>query len=330
MKKTVTIEITRGYPDARPVTRLPFRPIHLLAYTSEPPQGWQHPHFSAVLQQHDAFDAYILLLEIRVRKRGGIPLPLRLPLTTHRNDLHALYQLSGHSVFRLETGTVARAVNLGAGQYRQLCIRQLWAVLDVQPDKQGHYLLADVVVKEGWLSRHLPPTKRRYSKNQPITPAVLSCLFRLFGLRPKPRFEMDTAVHGPVGELMNLARSPSTSVARPGHAARELVSAVQALVRQQVVNGLWPHPQELADAFTVHPKKLQRLFPQVAGGSLQAYISGVRMQEAWRRLAEEKQPPAAVAFGLGYLEQAAFNHQFKKHFGITPGEARAGMPRKEK
>jgi AraC-like DNA-binding protein len=171
-----------------------------------------------------------------------------------------------------------------------------------------------------------------HSKSHAVSPAVSGNLHLLFTLPAKQDMEMDTAIYGPVTELVTLYRRqpPPAGETGPGHAARELVTAVQQLVVQQVANALWPHPQELAEAFAVHPKKLRRLFLAVAGCSLQAYIGDVRMEEAWRRLTEEKQEPTAVAFGLGYQEQAAFYHQFKKHFGITPGEAHNGMPSKSK
>ena len=340
MKKTITLAIHRTYPEAKPVTRFPFTPTYRLAYADET-ACWQHPDFSLVLQQHDAFDVYLLLLEIRVREPSAGKLWC-LPLTTHRSDLHWLYQLAGNSTFRHETGTTERVVRLGAQQHRQLYSPQLWAQLDVQPDEGGRYLLVDVVVKENWLSRYHParagrvealiaylrqqPDRCRHSRSYPIVPAVSGNLHLLFTLPARRYMEMDAAVYGPVTALVNLYRSPSPPTVRagPGQSAQELVAAVQQVVVQQVGHGVWPRPQELSVAFAIHLRKLQRLFRAIAGSSLQAFISDVRMQEAWRRLANERQEPAAVAFGLGYREQAAFNHQFKKHFGITPGEARSG------
>lgn len=329
MEKTITLEMHRVYPEAKPVSRLPFRPTYLMGYASEQPLCWQHLQFSAVLQQHDAFNVYIVLLEVRVPVPSANHLSLKLPLTLHRSDLHWLYQLRGSSVFHYEMNASERIAGLSARSYRQLYSVQRWAALEVFPDEAGRYVLADVVVKNRWLNRYHPQIANRSSKNHPLVPPVAGCLRVLFTLPPKTGIEMDAALSGPVAALVNKYRTPSPfgDQSPPWHASQQLIEAVLEVVEKQVAEGLWPYPLELADTFDVHVRKLQRVFISITGYTLQAYIGKVRMREAWRRLTEEKQEPASVAFGLGYREQASFNHQFKKHFGIPPGEARGAIPR---
>jgi AraC-like DNA-binding protein len=73
-----------------------------------------------------------------------------------------------------------------------------------------------------------------------------------------------------------------------------------------------------------HPAHLVRTFTRTFGVSPHAYVVGRRIELA-RRLLLDGRPPADVAVGVGFHDQAHFIRHFKRHVGTTPGRY-AGRP----
>ena len=77
---------------------------------------------------------------------------------------------------------------------------------------------------------------------------------------------------------------------------------------------------ELAQAFGLRPRALQRLFDEYVGVSPKWVIDRYRMLEAVETLnAGGAETLTALAHRLGYFDQAAFNHAFEKLTGAPPG-----------
>ncbi|MFB6628739.1 AraC family transcriptional regulator [Streptomyces sp. NPDC056362] len=68
-------------------------------------------------------------------------------------------------------------------------------------------------------------------------------------------------------------------------------------------------------------------FRELVGDSPARYLAGRRMQEAGRLLSETSLPQSALPARVGYRSAVGFHLAFRKWFGVTPGEYRAGQVR---
>ncbi|MET9374390.1 AraC family transcriptional regulator [Streptomyces sp. NPDC002992] len=66
-------------------------------------------------------------------------------------------------------------------------------------------------------------------------------------------------------------------------------------------------------------------FRDLVGESPARHLTSRRMQEAARLLAETSLPQSAVPARVGYQSAVGFHLAFRKWFGVTPGEYRAGV-----
>ncbi|MFH8613699.1 AraC family transcriptional regulator [Streptomyces sp. NPDC017979] len=67
-------------------------------------------------------------------------------------------------------------------------------------------------------------------------------------------------------------------------------------------------------------------FRELVGEAPARHLTGRRMQEAARLLGETSVPQSAVPQRVGYQSAVGFHLAFRKWFGMTPGEYRAGRP----
>ncbi|MEU5976097.1 AraC family transcriptional regulator [Streptomyces sp. NPDC047315] len=67
-------------------------------------------------------------------------------------------------------------------------------------------------------------------------------------------------------------------------------------------------------------------FRELVGEAPARHLTGRRMQEAARLLGETSAPQSTVPQRVGYQSAVGFHLAFRKWFGMTPGEYRAGRP----
>lgn len=99
------------------------------------------------------------------------------------------------------------------------------------------------------------------------------------------------------------------------------------LIIRDIQNYIAEHLDEvtrakLSEAFYLSPNYLSRLFRKETGTGLSEYIQNARMQMARRLLLQNKLSINQIAIETGYPSFAHFSKQFKKFFGMTPGEYR--------
>ena len=99
------------------------------------------------------------------------------------------------------------------------------------------------------------------------------------------------------------------------------------LIIRDIQNYIGEHLDEvtrtkLSEAFYLSPNYLSRLFRKETGTGLSEYIQNERMQLARRLLLQNKLSINQIAIETGYPSFAHFSKQFKKFFGMTPGEYR--------
>ena len=85
------------------------------------------------------------------------------------------------------------------------------------------------------------------------------------------------------------------------------------------------HPwtiESLADEVHLSRATLARRFTALVGEPPLAYLTRWRMDLAARRLKDTTEPVEAIARGVGYTSEYAFNRAFKRHRGLAPGRYR--------
>ncbi|HKB29479.1 MAG TPA: AraC family transcriptional regulator [Streptosporangiaceae bacterium] len=75
---------------------------------------------------------------------------------------------------------------------------------------------------------------------------------------------------------------------------------------------------EVAAAVGVHPVHLARVFRLHYGMPVGAYLRGLRLDGAARRLAGSDDAIAEIAVRAGFFDQSHFTRVFKRQFGLTP------------
>ena len=87
-------------------------------------------------------------------------------------------------------------------------------------------------------------------------------------------------------------------------------------------------PVRLADAAVAFDRSVSHLvrsFHREFGISPNAYLTGVRVEQARKRLLQG-QPPARVAAEVGFHDQAHLNRHFKRHVSVPPGRYASSRP----
>lgn len=115
-------------------------------------------------------------------------------------------------------------------------------------------------------------------------------------------------------EYSPLSAEPGGLASRPeSHAA--LTVAVQYLEKHyqtQVTR------EQIADAASVGPSSLSRLFRRHLGTTISDYLSDLRLGSAASMLAHTERPIADIAFASGYTNLANFNRRFRARYEMTP------------
>ena len=105
----------------------------------------------------------------------------------------------------------------------------------------------------------------------------------------------------------------------------------QGLLINAIIDWLGDHPDvtrvaEVADAFTLTERSLQRLVLNRVGLTPKWLIQRRRLHDAVGRLKAGDQDLAGLAAELGYADQAHFTNDFRAVTGLTPGHYRADQP----
>jgi AraC family transcriptional regulator len=82
--------------------------------------------------------------------------------------------------------------------------------------------------------------------------------------------------------------------------------------------------RQLADAVGLSSFHFCRSFKAASGQSPHAYVTRLRMEEALRLLRSTSRPVFDIALDTGYSTAAHFSQAFRRHWGVTPREARLG------
>ncbi len=84
---------------------------------------------------------------------------------------------------------------------------------------------------------------------------------------------------------------------------------------------------DLAARANASRASLVRMFQRTVQQAPLAFLAELRLELARRKLSATDLPVAAIADEVGYKSESAFSRAFHRHFGMRPGEARAGAAR---
>ena len=79
---------------------------------------------------------------------------------------------------------------------------------------------------------------------------------------------------------------------------------------------------ELADAVNLSRSAFAERFVALVGIPPMTYLAGWRLEQARAELVRTDLPIGVVSSRVGYGSEAAFSRAFKRHYGMTPGQAR--------
>ncbi len=99
-----------------------------------------------------------------------------------------------------------------------------------------------------------------------------------------------------------------------------MVEAARDVILRTFATG---HPpiEKIAGAVNMSVRTFQRRLAK-AGRTYKMLLDEVRFGEARRALASSNEPLKAIAFGLGFAEQASFTRAFRRWTGLAPSEYR--------
>ena len=126
--------------------------------------------------------------------------------------------------------------------------------------------------------------------------------------------------------LENLSLCLQAALCEPLH-RRQLhqddLKAIHAIGKRIEENpAIIPDNNTLAREYCMSVSKLTRCFRQVYGVSLHAYVIGARLRKGAELLIHSDISVQEVAESVGYAKPSHFSADFRKRFGILPGECR--------
>jgi AraC-like DNA-binding protein len=185
----------------------------------------------------------------------------------------------------------------------------------------------DLMMPQGWLEKYLPdpeallarPIEARTGWGAPLG-ALLETMVTALDDAPLPR----PLIAEQVGHLLGLAtgfhESPESSRHR-GQLARKILRRIESGYADPDLS-----PEAVAGEVGISKRYLQTLLAG-SGTSFVQELNATRLDRASDMLADPRAdglPVAEIAFRAGFLDAGYFTRLFRKRFGITPREWRAG------
>jgi AraC-like DNA-binding protein len=186
-------------------------------------------------------------------------------------------------------------------------------------------LLTTVKTSRMFLGASYSP-KAVYFKHSSISPKKK--YLQYFGIVPEFDAEIDgVAFHSSAFNVPNrgedrdvLALVTSVLGAQVGWSREDLASNVRSLIRRSLPTAQFSI-EVIADQLGTSKRTLQR---HLAKNSLsyEVLLEEVRMTLSSELLEDGNLRLSSIAYHLGFREQSAFNHAFRRWYGITPGDWR--------
>ena len=168
--------------------------------------------------------------------------------------------------------------------------------------------------------------KAVYFKHSPISSAKK--YLNYFGVVPEFDSEIDGVAFLPSAfkvpnraeDLDVLSLVTSVLRAQVGYKPEDLASNVRRLIRRSLPTGHFSI-EIIADQLCTSKRTVQRQLAQ-KNLSYEGLLEEVRRMLSTELLEDGNLRLSSIAYHLGFREQSAFNHAFKRWYGMTPGDWR--------
>jgi len=185
----------------------------------------------------------------------------------------------------------------------------------------------DLMIPQGWLEKYLPdpeallarPIEARSGWGAPLG-ALLETMVAGLDDAPLPR----PLIAEQVGHLLGLAtgfHEPAEGSRHRGQLARKILRRIESSYADPDLS-----PEAVASEVGISRRYLQTLLAG-SGTSFVQELNATRLDRASDMLSDPRAdglPIAEVAYRTGFLDAGYFTRLFRKRFGITPREWRAG------
>jgi AraC-like DNA-binding protein len=185
----------------------------------------------------------------------------------------------------------------------------------------------DLMMPQGWLEKYLPdpeallarPIEARSGWGAPLG-ALLETMLTGLDDTPLPR----PLIAEQVGHLLGLAtgfHEPAGSSRHRGQLARQILRRIESGYADPDLS-----PEAVAGEVGISKRYLQTLLAG-SGTSFVQELNATRLDRASDMLSDPRAdglPVSEIAFRAGFLDAGYFTRLFRKRFGITPREWRAG------
>ena len=333
MKTPFTVHFDEANIPLTPVGRPPFVPQRPMLFV--PPNRCLYftgPGCALIFREHDGYNVYIAVLEVRLSDPRNTTLTLAMESLTH--DLHLVYQLAGTSDLS--------GLALPAGHHMQLYAPPARGEVRINADqKTRHYTACTVVPKGNWVTRTIDEPdnplsqliqclkdnhrQHRHLPSTRMSAQVHTWVDLLLTTPPAPHLLLDNALNHPLGNLLDIhLRACGRQKQRDAAARRneDLLAGARTMVVEllaRLKDGKPPQLDAIARRLGTTPATIRRLHYEAHGQKFGHYLIHCRIEEAKKRL-RQGDSIGSIAFALGWTDDTHFVKQFKKHTGTTPGQ----------
>ena len=183
-------------------------------------------------------------------------------------------------------------------------------------------------ISPAWLEGRRAATGRSFSFTSPavvIDSAVRQACWRVLDLIVAPHGRDSVAIDREVEKLLLAAMAsfefqPRRRIGPTGQTLDWRVRSAITYMREHLSDA--GSVEELAKKVGLSRGHLSQLFREQLNTTPQVMWSAVRVEEAARRLAAQKEPVTSVAVDLGFSTPGNFSRFFRDHMGVAPSRFR--------
>lgn len=236
-------------------------------------------------------------------------------------------QLVYARVGTLKTTMAGRTFNVAPGQFVLLDNTRFYQMEMATPHE-----CIDLMMPQGWLDRYMPdpgallgrPISASNGWGAPLGALLETILDGGLDVAPLPR----PLIAEQFGSLLALAtgmEETSETAGRQGRHRNQLAARILRRIESDYGDP-YLSPETVAKQVGISKRYLQTLLA-ASGTSFVQELNATRLERASDMLADERASGlsiADIAYRIGFLDPGYFTRLFRKRFGITPREWRAG------